>query len=129
MSTSLLEELAEAEAARCAWMAAPDPARWDELFDRELIYTHSTGRRDTAEGLRRYVLARTVQYRSVSHQLEKASRLGAGTAAGWGTAQLDLLTSEGAARSIQSATSGLWRLGPTGKWRLLSLHMTSLPET
>jgi hypothetical protein len=128
VSRSLLEELAEAEAARCAWMAAPDPARWDELFDRELVYTHSTGRRDTAEGLRGYVLARTVQYRSMSHQLETACTLCAGTAAGWGTAQLDLRTSAGVTRSIQSATSGLWRLGPTGKWRLLSLHMTSLPE-
>jgi hypothetical protein len=109
-------------------MAAPDPGRWDEHFDPELTYTHSTGRRDTAEGLRSYVLGRTVQYRSMSHQLEKGSTLSADTAAGWGTVQLELRTSEGATRSIRSATSGLWRLGPAGKWRLLSLQMTSVPE-
>lgn len=114
---SIREALQLVEEHRCVSLVAGNLDAVERLLDTELVYVHSTGRRDTKESLLRF-LGKTT-YLKIGHQFRSICEVG-DLAVAQGVMSLRILR-DGAEREVASNTTSVWR-HKDGAWLLRSFE-------
>lgn len=114
---STREALQLVEEHRCVSLVAGNLEAVERLLDDELVYVHSTGRRDTKESLLRF-LGKTT-YLAIDHQFGSIREVG-DLAVAQGVMSLRVLRDR-AEREVASNTTSVWR-HHDGAWLLRSFE-------
>ncbi|MCT7660746.1 nuclear transport factor 2 family protein [Mycobacterium deserti] len=105
-------------------MVARNIALLDALLADDLVYTHSSGRRQTKVDYLRALRENTLTYNKVHHSVDHVTVMDevaiiTGALAG-------SVTSSGVTRRLNLVTTTLWTKGQ-GRWRLSIFHSTQAP--
>jgi ketosteroid isomerase-like protein len=117
-------EIRQAEDRRFAAMLAGDVDALSQLLSDRLVYTHSTGSRDTKQSLLSKMADGSLTYLSIDHPVEQVIVLGdAVLVIGEMRAEVVL---EGVARRLNNSALAVWAY-EQGQWRLAAYQPTPLP--
>lgn len=120
-----VNQIRRLEARRFAAMTARDLDELEVIFDDRLLYTHSSGVRDTKADYLYAVRAETYVYGPIAHAETTITVLGDAAVVS-GEMRADI-TVEGKPKTLRNASTAVWsRTG--GGWRLLSYQTTPLPS-
>lgn len=119
-------ELRQLESARYAAMTERDFDTLARLFDDRLIYTHSSGIRDTKMEYLQAVQDSVYVYGAIEH-VESVIYVLDDAAVVHGEMRVDI-TVNGTPKSLRNAATSVWTHSDIG-WRLLSYQTTALPAS
>jgi hypothetical protein len=113
------------EDERYAAMLNSDVATLERLLSGRLVYTHSTGGRDTKASYLAKVRGKSIVYESIDHPVDEIIVTG-GTAVviGGMNSRLQL---GGEARELHNTITAVW-VEEDGAWRLIAFQGTPVPR-
>lgn len=115
-----------AEDARSTAMLDADTATLGRLLDDELVYTHSSGGRESREELLGRIDDGSLRYRSIEHTIDRLVVAGdTAMVVGRMVAEVEV---DGAPRHLDNLTLTVWTRRAPG-WRLLGYGPTPLPRS
>ena len=119
--TDATTEILALEERRCAALIAKDFATLDELFADEVLYTHSSGSRDSRASYLESLRSNALTYRSITRSdTEFAVYDGAAIIATGVTLEI---TSNGADKTINGRATITW-VRDDGRWRFAAWQST-----
>ena len=119
--TDATTEILALEERRCAALIAKDFATLDELFADEVLYTHSSGSRDSRASYLESMRSNALTYRSITRSdTELAVYDGAAIIATGVTLEI---TSNGADKTINGRATITW-VRDGGRWRFAAWQST-----
>ncbi len=112
------------EDERYAAMLAGDLAALDRLLSARLVYTHSSGGRDTKASYLDRVRARAFVYESIEHPVDQVILAGgAAVVIGAMTGRVHM---SGELRTLRNTACAVW-MDEGGDWRLVAYQATPMP--
>lgn len=115
-------EIEKLEDERYAAMLDRDVARLDDLYDPELVYTHSSGTVDTKDSYIRGVQEKLWNYQSIE-RTEQTIIIRGETALVFNRVHMDIIIA-GTPKLLDNRVVAIWSRANTGNWRFLALHST-----
>jgi len=119
-----IAEIRRLEERRCRATVERDFAALDELFDEELVYTHSSSARESKAEYVGAIRARKYDYKKIDRPDQKVSAWG-DAAMIVGRMEIDIEIG-GQPKHVSSAYTGVWRRNG-GRWRMVALQSTGIP--
>jgi ketosteroid isomerase-like protein len=117
------QELTVLEDRRCAAMVAADAATLSNLFDDDLVWTHSSARTDTKAGFLDALKSGGTRYLDIKRSDEKV-RVHGNLAVISGTADMQVIL-KGERRELRNRYTNVWAKRG-GSWKMLAWQSTAL---
>jgi ketosteroid isomerase-like protein len=119
----IITQVRTLEAARYSAMLAADVAALTALLSRRLVYTHSSGYRDTRDSLLGKLDSGSLSYVSLEHPEEQVIVAGDAVLV-FGKMIASILTA-GEARQLNNLSLAVWAPEDDGQWRLVAFQSTA----